>query len=473
MPQRTPSCQPHAPESSDSRQKSPTSGTLRVAATAQWLTATTGRIATDPHSWMTAVHWISDLAKRGLYTPAPGTGPKWGPTTVAIAQEIAALSECRPSVDYLAGKLKLSERTVQYHLAHLRAAGLLVYRSIGTRIGGGVRLASHFERTIPLAFDEAFGIRTIGEGVQRRPTGAAPETRKALGKLAKKASRKSRRRRSIKSLSRRARCTPMQGGTSAVNTRAFSTPPSESKLASGDQVSPTQQQSKRTPSRGRKRLNKVGRRYRLARELVTQVPWLGRAQVARVAWIVRHVADAGWTAIEVQAVAEDQGPLTYEDARRPVGMLAHRLKGAHLLFTTPKARRTAVVAWQESRAQEHARHDGYKQGLDHPAPGSLEARRAADRGMALIGQFFAQRREAEAAAAEVVAEIHIDSVVDLTTFSRDDIIASRMAAANDNGVILAALETPGVSEADVRRLYSNHLVDRALNARRLAAQPAF
>ena len=471
MPQRTPSCQPHAPESSDSRQKSPSSGTLRVAATAQWLSSTTGRIAADPHSWMTAVHWISDLAKRGLYAPAPGTGPKWGPTTVAIAQEIAALSECRPSVDYLASKLRVSERTVQYHLAHLRAAGLLVYRTIGTRVGGGVRLASHFERTIPLAFDEAFGIRTIGEGVQRRPIGAAPETRKALGKLAKKASRKSRRRRSIKSLSRRARCTPMQGGTSAVNTGAFSVVPPE-KLASGNQVSPTPQQSKRTPSRGKKRLNKVGRRYQLARELVAQVPWLGRTQVPRVAWIVRHVADAGWTVDEVQAVAEDAGPLTHDDTRRPAGMLAHRLKGATDLFATPEGRRTAVVAWQESRVQEHARHDGYEHGL-HTTAGSIASRRHADQAMAHIRQTLADQRTAALAAA--VDQAYDDIDITLEDLDRADVIASRTAAAQDSRIILDALET-GMTERDARRLYSNHLVDRALNAQRLAtstAQPAF
>lgn len=179
----------------------------------QWLHATTGRIATCAHSWMQAVHWI---AGSGLYTPSRAHGPKWGATTIAIAQEIAALKECRPGIDYLARKLKVSVRTVKYHLGMLREAGLLVYRSKGTRIRGGGNQASVFERIIPIQFDTALGIRTVGEGVQRRPVGAAEESRTLLGKLAKKAARKARRRPRRKSSSAERRCTPMQVGTSGT-----------------------------------------------------------------------------------------------------------------------------------------------------------------------------------------------------------------------------------------------------------------
>jgi hypothetical protein len=427
---------------------------------------------------MTAVHWINDLAKRGWYQPAVSShSPKWGRTTVALAQEISALSECRPSVDYLARKLKASVRTVKYHLAHLRAAGLLVYRSKGTRIGGGVRLASHYERIIPAAFDDAFGIRTIqrdeaAPAYTRVPVGAAPEHRKALGKLAKKATRKTRRR-PLASFSRRRRCTPMQGGTSTSSPTSLSLVPSEKSSASGDQDSPTQQQSKRGPSRGRKTLNKVGRRYQLARQLVAEVPWLAGAPVARISWIVRHCADTGWTALEVRAAAEDAGPLTREDARRPVGMLAHRLKGAANLFNTPARRKTVVDAWTDSRPQERARHDGYEAGIHTAAaPGSIASRRIANEAMAHIRKTIADR---QAALAHAIDEVYPDTNIDLASLSRDDIIEARMAASQDNGLILAALET-GVPERDVRRLYSNVLVDRALNARRLTAaamQPAF
>ncbi|MFF9632937.1 helix-turn-helix domain-containing protein, partial [Streptomyces fradiae] len=319
----------------------------------QWLGTTTGRIAPDPYSWMQSVHWVSGS---GLYTPSQEHGPKWGPTTVLIAQEISALGECRPSIGYLARKLGLSERTVKYHLAMLREAGLLVYRSKGTRLSGRVRHASVYERVIPAAFDEALGIRTVqrdedAPAYTRVPVGIAEEGRKLVGKLARKAARTVRRKRTNRTRSQASRCTPMQVGTSALSTTGTSTVPPESKLASGQAKSPTPKKS----SRGPQALNRVGRRYQLAAQLIAQVPWLGRASRPRIAWIVRHVADAGWTALEVQAVAEAT-PLTAADVRRPSGMLAHRLKGAVELFTTVERRRTAVVAWQESRAAEQARH---------------------------------------------------------------------------------------------------------------------
>jgi hypothetical protein len=111
-------------------------------------------------------------------------------------------------------------------------------------------------------------------------------------------------------------------------------------------------------------LNRVGRRYQLAQQLLTQVPWLAGASRARLAWIIRHVADAGWTVLEVQAIAEMGGPLTAGNVRRCSGMLAHRLKGVHQLYPTPVLRQRLVADWQESRTAERARHDGYEGGLD-------------------------------------------------------------------------------------------------------------
>ncbi|MFF1916192.1 winged helix-turn-helix domain-containing protein [Streptomyces sp. NPDC058239] len=332
-------------------------GALRVLAAAQWVSTTTGRIATDPYSWMQSVHWVGGS---GLYTPSRSYGPKWGPTTVLIAQELSALTECRPGVEYLARKLKLSKRTVQYHLDMLREAGLLVYRTKGTRITGSIRQASVYERVIPVEFDEALGIRTVGEGVERRPVGIAEEGRKLIGKLAKKAARKVRRRQPRTVVSGKGRCTPMQGGTSAISSTGTSSFPSETELASGEADCPTPKKSKRGP----RKLNKVGRRMQLASELISQVPWLGGASRPRISWIIRHVADAGWTALEVQAIAEQDAPLSAADVRRCSGMLAHRLKGVHLLYKTQTQRDQLVEHWRTSRTAERARHNGYDNGLD-------------------------------------------------------------------------------------------------------------
>ncbi|MCX5000945.1 helix-turn-helix domain-containing protein [Streptomyces longwoodensis] len=430
-----------------------------MTAASQWLHATTGRIATCPHSWMTAVHWITHCAAQGLYTPSSSHSPKWGPTTIAVAQEIAALKECRPSVDYLARKLKASVRTIKYHLAMLRETGLLVYRSKGTRIAGIGGRASEFERTIPAAFDEALGIRTVGEGATRRPVGAAPESRTLLGKLAKKATRKTRRRPRRTPVSGRGRCTPMQGGTSMASPTALTHIPSESKLASGEAKSPTPKSSKRGPQK----LNKVGRRYQLARQLIAQVPWLRNASTARIAWIIRHVADAGWTVTEVQAAAERY--VSHHDAKRPSAVLAWRLGSVHLLHTTPDSRRALVEDWRDSRRAEQARH----QEAFIPAqagPQSPAARRAWD-------EAFTEIQASLTPVAETPADETPLALEDLT---KDEIVAMRLDAMKDPSLIFASLELIG--EHQTRRLYTSRLVDQtlaieAINNRRRTLTPAF
>lgn len=435
---------------------------LLVTAASQWLHATTGRIATCAHSWMQAVHWV---AGSGLYTPSRAHGPKWGPTTLAIAQEIAALKECRPGVAYLARTLKVAERTVQYHLGMLREAGLLVYRSKGTRIQGVGGRASEFERIIPTAFDTAFGIRTVGEGATRRPVGAAPEHRTLLGKLAKKATRKARRRPRRTRSRGQGRCTPMQGGTSTVSSTALTHLPSEAELASGEAES----RPKKEASRGPKKLNKVGRRYQLARELKQMVPWLNRAAVPRLAWIVRHVADAGWTVLEVQAAAE-QMPVSADDARRPSGLLAYRLASCHLLYNTPDRRQSLRMAWQESLANEEARHTGYD--------GLTTATRHATAAdvQALVTEAF--RRVDQIATGPIddsaCFEINVEDgtpPLDLADLDPTWIRQVRKDAAEDLSSITSALAV-GMSERDARQLYTNWLVDQALAAERTAI-PAY
>ncbi|MGS2592089.1 helix-turn-helix domain-containing protein [Streptomyces hebeiensis] len=470
MPYADASCQLPRARTGDSRTISPANGgipcqknhhstapdALRVAPGDQWIDTTSGRIATCPHSWMQSVHWVGGS---GLYKPSRTHGPGWGPTTILIAKEISALGECRPSVAYLARKLKISERTVQYHLGMLREAGLLAYRSKGTRISRGVNRASVFERIIPVAFDEALGIRTIqrdetAPAYTRVPVGIAEKGRALIGKLAKKAARKTRRRPRKRTRSAGSLCTPMQGGTSAGTTTGTTSLPSDTDLASGDHDSPTPQQPKRATPVARK-LNQVGRRKQLARELITQVPWLAGASRDRIAWIARHVADAGWTVLEVQAVAEAM-PLTRQQVRRPSGILAHRLKGAHLLYNTPGKRRTAVLAWQESRAAEHARHSGYETLGERPARASVQRilREAVTR----------SRPQPSPADLDDAVEYHCDEThhVDIEAIDPADVIDLRAAAEANLHLIREAI--PVMGEAAARRLYTNRLVDRALAA---------
>ncbi|MFJ7990296.1 HTH domain-containing protein [Streptomyces sp. NPDC096351] len=414
---------------------------------------------------MQSVHWVGGS---GLYTPSQTHGPKWGPTTVALAQEISALKECRPSVEYLARKLGVSPRTVKYHLAILRETGLLVYRSKGTRLEGRVRLASVYERVIPAQFDEALGIRTVlrdetAPGYERIAVGIAEEARTAIGKLAKKAARKVRRKRTKsvvdKSVSRGARCTPMQVGTSAVSTAGSPTLPSEKELASGKKPSPTPKQQK--PKR--RGLNRVGRRYQLALELITAVPWLANAAVPRIAWVARHVADAGWTVTEVRAfLALAEAP----SARRPSALLAHRLKGAVDLWATPRQRTAAVEAWHHAEeTARRARIAAVRQQRETPGDVQLPQSHAVRKALAAAVTAI----EAAVFTPGAAVVVGADEEQRIEDLSRDEVLSLRAAAQSDPGLILAALDS-GMPERDVRRLYTNWLVDQAL---RTAPAPAF
>lgn len=439
---------------------------LSVPSAHQWIHATTGRIATCAHSWMQAVHWI---AGSGLYTPTRNHGPRWGATTIAVAQEIAALSECRPGVDYLARKLKVAERTVQYHLEMLREAGLLVYRSKGTRVRGGGNQASVYERTIPAAFDVALGIRTTGEGVQRRPVGIAEHGRKLIGTLAKKATLKARRRPRRTPVSGRGRCTPMEGGSTGTSSADRTYFPPESKLASGTGESSARKQSKRGP----KKLNKIGRRYQLAKELIQLVPWLRNASVPRIAWIIRHVADAGWTALEVQAAAEQF--VSDREPRRPSAVLAFRLASCHLLYTTPARRRALVEDWQDSRRAEQARHAGTAgyDSLDsgHGGPSSVSVQSLVQEAFRRTRQLaYGPRPGDDEGAFDIDCE-NGTPPLDLADLDPQWVKRVRKDAAEDLSSITLALAN-GLNELDARRLYTNWLVDQALAAERQLT-PAF
>jgi DNA-binding transcriptional ArsR family regulator len=457
VPHAHTSCQLGDARTGVSPQKStPELDHIRVPDTHQWISTTAGRIAPDPYSWMQAVHWIHGS---GLYTPSRTHGPRWGETTIRLAQELSALKECRPGIAYLTRKLGASARTVKYHLAMLREAGLLAYRMKGSRITGSIRQASEYERIIPLEFDTALGIRTVGEGVQRRPAGIAAEHRSTIGTLAKKAARKVRRKRSKKASSTRGRCTPMQGGTSTSSTAGGTHSPSESKLASGSRKSPTPKK----PKRAKRTLNRVGRRYQLARELIQQIGWLAGASTPRIAWIVKDVADAGWTSAEVIAWL-DTTAAPQHGTRRPSGLLAHRLKGVTGMpgWQTPQQRAAAVETMRESRRAEHARHDrGPAGGWDLTncqEPQSPAVRRTFDKAIANIRRVL-QQREAPVELFTIDTEAP-QAAVRIEDFSRELVIDMRAAAEKDPAMILNSLESIG--ERDTRRLYTNRLVDRVL-----------
>ncbi|MFJ5098972.1 winged helix-turn-helix domain-containing protein [Streptomyces sp. NPDC088557] len=359
---------------------------LWVPEASQWLSSSAGRVALDGYSWMQAVHWV---AGSGLYQPRRhrSSGLRgFNATTVYIAQLLAELTPCFPGVAYLMRRTGLSERTVGYHLAALRETGLLAYVVRGTRVRGERAQASEFARMVPPEFDAALGIRTVlrdeaAPAYTRSVTGIAEAGRKLMAKLGRKATRKVRRPRrktapkvSVKAFSagtspvadgaaatpdsEGSRCTPMGGGSSACSSPAGTYPPPESKLASGERKS-SRRKKPRAEAGGRKaksrrKLNTIGRRYRVGRELTQQVEWLRGCAVPRISWVARHVADAGWTTTEILAWLHLRG--TAEKVHRGSGLLAVLLANAETVLDTPAKRADAVEQWR--RAQEaRRRHD--------------------------------------------------------------------------------------------------------------------
>ncbi|MFF8786779.1 ArsR/SmtB family transcription factor [Streptomyces sp. NPDC015125] len=419
----------------------------------QWITETEGRIAPNGLSWLEAVHWFADY---GPHAADRSHGPtKVGRTTLRIARALAHLRECRPSVRVLVDWLQIAARTVKYHLGILREAGLLTYHSKGTRVAGIGGRASEFARTIPPIYDEALGLRTRpSETLIRSVRGFSKDRIPLMKELHAKARRplpwkrtKAANQAAATPTSDTAPCTPLVVTTSALPTAGDTPLPSESKLASGKPTSSTRKQNQ-TPERRKRSLNAVGRRYQLAHELITQVPWLTHASTPRIAWIVRHVADAGWTTAEVIAVISQENPT--RRVHRPSGFLAARLRGAVDFYNTPERRAAIVAWWQDSRQAEKARHTEWEG--QWQAPTSQAVTRQVNTALAQLGQ------RAEPDGDAPTYDVGDDGLIALEQLDPSDIIDLRTAAQKDPLIIRTTIARCG--EPYARRLFTNRLVDQ-------------
>ncbi|MFI1876990.1 transcriptional regulator [Streptomyces venezuelae] len=294
---------------------------------------------------MQAVVWAQEDQ---TYQNTCGHGPQHiGDTTLAVAVELARFNPCRPGIETLARRLNRSVRTIKYHLGILRDTGLLAYRIKGTRVSGIGNLASEYVWTIPQAFDAALHLVTrTSDRLIRMVIGIKDAGRNRIKRLACTVQQLLRKRRPRRTLrpnhnSRTTRCTPMRGSSESLSTAGPTSLPPESKLETGEASPPT-----RGKTRTRRVLNTTGRRFQLARELIEQTEWLNRCSVPRIAWIVRAVADAGWTSTDVRAWLHLRGESRH--IRRPSGFLATVLHNAENVLDTPAKRADAVAHWRAS-----------------------------------------------------------------------------------------------------------------------------
>ncbi|MFD5437369.1 hypothetical protein ACFWJ4_35135 [Kitasatospora sp. NPDC127067] len=319
------------------------------------VSGTAGRIVLDGYSWMQAVHWVHGA---GLYVP-PSRRPKFSETTLRLARILSELTPCRPSIAFLMRAMQCSRRTVQYHLEILRATGLLAWRSIGTRLPmmpGQVRVdcrASEYERLVPATYDQALGIRTVGEGLERRMTGISEEGRGVIAELGKKASKRPRRtRRTVRhSRTRQSvstpRCTPMEGGT----TDCLSSPAVGDSKTTGAARETTSSTRKKRAARqtGERRRTVLGRVVtaammtagdRLARVAYRRVPWVRQASHDQLRWVLNDVVARGW---------DEQGAVAW------LGEIAGQYGCAGLLWRPERPHSLIAHALRQDAEQD--RHD--------------------------------------------------------------------------------------------------------------------
>ncbi|MGR6998783.1 transcriptional regulator [Yinghuangia aomiensis] len=475
----------------------PVSGELPrvwVPASEQWVETTRGRVTQDGYSWMQSAHWV---VGSGCYVPVRSHGPRaMNVTTLRVAQELAVLSPCRPGVEFLAWRLRMSERAVEYHLSMLRESGLLAYVEKGTRYRGKRARASEFALVIPPQFDAALGIRTTGEGPGRRVTGIAEAGRDLVAKLARKAARKVRAPRTAAGRSGvgsaakqqvgapdeaaaesvsggiegvvdgHPRCTPMEAGTEGFSGAALSGVPLEAGLASGknDHAPDEHQASTAGPRKGvRRKVNKVRRRFQLAAELIRGIGWLSQAHIPRVAWVVGEVSDAGWTPDEVTAWLAATGDAPTAGTWRPSGLLASRLRGVTGLpgWRTAAERAEQVEHWRDSRRAARARHtDQLWMSGDWQAPTTPDL-------VADVESAFAAMRQLPDDIDGATVHHTDDPVPALEDLTPDQVIELRGLGMRDHNAVLSTIDLMG--EVFARRLYTHRLVDWVLHQQHAAA----
>jgi len=115
------------------------------------------------------------------------------------------------------------------------------------------------------------------------------------------------------------------------------------------------------------------------------VGWLGNATLPRVAWAVRDVADAGWSANAVTAWLQLQ-PVP-DKVFRPSGFLIGRLAGATAVWSTPAAREAGIIATREALTGRQRAAEADRLGTGSPSRATALA----------IGQALAEGRRRYAA----------------------------------------------------------------------------
>ncbi|MET8411273.1 hypothetical protein ABZV34_24730 [Streptomyces sp. NPDC005195] len=273
--------------------------------------------------------------------------PKAGATTIRLATAFAArMHRSRHghiafNLDGTVAELALSRRTILNHARYLRELGLLAWVEHGSKRnilrtrrgdtfspGDGYRgTATIYAPVAPPAWDHAQGHRISDTGYRARLIGYTDKGRARAVSAARSEARRARR-------TAGRRCTPSVVVTSA---------PSHLQVDVGEKKN-TGRTQRQTAAHRRPRMPFTALECQQAIALTEQVQrevwWLYTACSRRIAYVLRPLISAGWTAVQVAAELATWGvPAYLKDAAAYVcHELRRRQERAELPPTEPAAR---------------------------------------------------------------------------------------------------------------------------------------
>ncbi|MFE9913060.1 cell wall protein [Streptomyces clavifer] len=261
----------------------------------------------EPRAWLRAVVWLVDA----------GIHPRSGPTTLAVAQDLADRMDCRRGLvmyglDATARRTGLSLSTVKRHVKVLRELGALAWWRHGSkrnlRLPGRAYTATAtiYAAVIPMVYDAAMGHRLAGSGYEARVCGVTEAGRKRA--VTASAARSPRRGIPVDNL-------PVDKSGSGVREphspgRYHQSP--EAEVESGNNYTSRQRASRCTESPVPEKISSKGRGPRRTARQVQRGIWITRQVRARVQWaqgvrlrrleyVLRPLLDAGLDADTIAA----------------------------------------------------------------------------------------------------------------------------------------------------------------------------
>ncbi|MFE3553356.1 hypothetical protein ACFXKW_00505 [Streptomyces sp. NPDC059193] len=423
----------------------------------------TGSRRAEPRAWLRSVVWLVGA----------GPHPQAGPSTVKVAEDLASrmdfsLSLVLYDLDGTVARTGLSRATVKRHVRYLRELGALVWVRHGSkrnlRLPGRAYTATAtiYGAVIPPVYDAAMGHRLVGSGYHARVCGVTEAGRAQAVGAARAAAKPNRKpkwkteRKQAAGERRRAGREPHSLGRYPQSSSAAGTFP---------------------PPEKSRRLNRFGTRLRLAVQLIAQVTWLRGCSVRRIAWVARHVADAGWSVVDVLAWLYFRGGTAIGHVHRASGLLATLLAGAEAALSTPEKRNSLVEDWRRSQEAmrrhrvPYVRHQREAFDGDWQAPSDPAVRQHVIDAYATA--FRPAGHTSPGGADDGVPQPQYTSIrwedLDREELAEGRALVERQLLAGDPSTVVNAVHLVGRPTAE--RLYGADLVHRAEQLTRLAHSP--